>query len=76
MEDIIVTTSRPAARGGEDRLTENVTLNFAKVKYEYKEQKPDGSGGTGDRDRAGISRPASQPDPHVAGELSSACADP
>jgi len=26
-------------------LTENVTLNFAKVKTKYKEQKPDGSGG-------------------------------
>jgi len=31
--------------GGEDRLTENVTLNFDEVKYTYTPQKEDGSGG-------------------------------
>lgn len=30
---------------GDDRLTENVTLNFAKVSVEYIEQQDDGSGG-------------------------------
>ncbi len=33
----------PGARGGEDRLTENVSLNFAAVKVDYQPQKPDGS---------------------------------
>ena len=28
--------------GGEDRLTENVTLNFAKVKLEYTERRGEG----------------------------------
>ena len=31
--------------GGEDRLTENVSLNFAKVEVNYTEQKADGSEG-------------------------------
>jgi type VI secretion system secreted protein Hcp len=31
--------------GGEDRLTENVTLNFAKFKYEYKVQTAQGGAG-------------------------------
>lgn len=29
--------------GGEERLTENVTLNFESLKYEYIKQNPDGS---------------------------------
>ena len=41
--------SRAAARGGgsggEDRLTENVTLNFAKVKLGYIEQTTTGAEG-------------------------------
>ncbi len=44
MEDVMITSVSTGGSGGEDRLTENVTLNFAKVKVEYKEQKPDGSG--------------------------------
>jgi type VI secretion system secreted protein Hcp len=43
LEEIIVTSVAAGGSGGEDRLTENVTLNFAKVKYEYTSQKPDGS---------------------------------
>lgn len=43
LEEIIVTSVSAGGSGGEDRLTENVTLNFAKVKYEYTSQKPDGS---------------------------------
>ncbi len=44
MESVMVTSVSTGGSGGEDRLTENVTLNFAKSKVEYKEQKPDGSG--------------------------------
>jgi type VI secretion system secreted protein Hcp len=44
IEDILVTSVSTGGSGGEDRLTENVTLNFAKVKVEYKEQAKDGSG--------------------------------
>ena len=43
MEDIIVSSVSTGGSGGEDRLTENVTLNFAKVKVEYTSQKKDGS---------------------------------
>ncbi len=45
MEDLLVSHVSTGGSHGEDRLTENVTLNFAKVKAEYQEQKPDGSGG-------------------------------
>ncbi len=38
MTDLIVTSVSTGGSGGEDRLTENVTLNFAKVKVDYKEQ--------------------------------------
>jgi len=43
MEEVLVTSVSCGGSGGEDRLTENVTLNFAKVKYEYTPQKADGS---------------------------------
>jgi type VI secretion system secreted protein Hcp len=46
MTDIIVTSISTGGSGGEDRLTENVTLNFAKYKYTYVPQNQDGSGGT------------------------------
>ena len=39
----IVTSISTGGSGGEDRLTENVSLNFATVKVEYQPQKPDGS---------------------------------
>lgn len=35
MDKCMVTSVSTGGSGGEDRLTENVTLNFAKVKYEY-----------------------------------------
>ena len=38
MTDVLVTSVSTGGSGGEDRLTENVTLNFAKVKVDYKEQ--------------------------------------
>ncbi len=44
MIDCIVSSVSTGGSGGEDRLTENVTLNFAKVKCEYVPQKEDGSG--------------------------------
>jgi type VI secretion system secreted protein Hcp len=43
VKDIIVTSVSTGGSGGEDRLTENVSLNFAEVKVEYQAQKPDGS---------------------------------
>lgn len=45
MKEVIVTSVSAGGSGGEDRLTENVTLNFATFKIEYTPQKPDGSGG-------------------------------
>jgi len=41
---VIITSISTGGSGGEDRLTENVTLNFAEFKTEYTPQKPDGSG--------------------------------
>lgn len=45
MTDLIITAVSTGGSGGEDRLTENVTLNFGKVKLDYKEQKQDGTAG-------------------------------
>ena len=44
MEDVMITSVSTGGSGGEDRLTENVTLNFAKVKFSYVPQKADGTG--------------------------------
>jgi type VI secretion system secreted protein Hcp len=43
METVLVTSVFTGGSGGEDRFTENVTLNFAKVTFNYYPQKPDGS---------------------------------
>jgi type VI secretion system secreted protein Hcp len=43
MKDVIVTSVSTGGSGGEDRLTENVTLNFGALKLDYQQQKPDGS---------------------------------
>jgi type VI secretion system secreted protein Hcp len=43
MKEVLVTAVSTGGSGGEDRLTENVTLNFAEVKFTYKPQKPDGT---------------------------------
>jgi type VI secretion system secreted protein Hcp len=51
MENLIVTSVSTGGSGGEDRLTENVTLNFAKVKVQYKEQTD--KGGVGDKPEMG-----------------------
>jgi type VI secretion system secreted protein Hcp len=44
MKEVIISSISTGGSGGEDRLTENVTLNFAEFKTEYTPQKPDGSG--------------------------------
>ncbi|MBL0419613.1 type VI secretion system tube protein Hcp [Ramlibacter sp. AW1] len=44
MEQVMVTSLSTGGSGGEDRLTENVTLNFAKVKVEYNPQSKAGAG--------------------------------
>jgi type VI secretion system secreted protein Hcp len=46
MKDVLVTSISTGGSGGEDRLTENVSLNFREVEYTYLEQKPDGTGGS------------------------------
>jgi type VI secretion system secreted protein Hcp len=45
MSEVMVTAVSTGGSGGEDRLTENVTLNFAKVKVDYKEQTATGTVG-------------------------------
>lgn len=42
-EKVFVNAYTTGGSGGEDRLTENIVLNFAKVKVEYTKQKSDGS---------------------------------
>ena len=45
LTEVMVTAVSTGGSGGEDRLTENVTLNFAKVKVDYKEQTATGTTG-------------------------------
>lgn len=45
MEDVIVTSASTGGSGGEDKLTENISLNFAKVKVKYTPQEQDGKAG-------------------------------
>jgi type VI secretion system secreted protein Hcp len=42
--DIIISSVSTGGSGGEDRLTENVTLNFGKFHVDYTPQKKDGTG--------------------------------
>jgi type VI secretion system secreted protein Hcp len=44
LTDLIISNVATGGSGGEDRLTESVTLNFAKFNYDYVAQKSDGSG--------------------------------
>jgi type VI secretion system secreted protein Hcp len=44
LNEVIVSSVSTGGSGGEDRLTENITLNFAKFKLEYTPQKADGTG--------------------------------
>jgi type VI secretion system secreted protein Hcp len=50
-EDLLVASVSTGGSGGEDRLTENVTLNFAKVNVEYTQQ--DQKGGAGAKPKMG-----------------------
>lgn len=43
MEENLATSVSTGGSGGEDRLTENITLNFSKVDWCYSEVNPDGS---------------------------------
>lgn len=43
METVLVTSISVGGSGGEDRQTENITLNFANVKVSYQPQNADGS---------------------------------
>ena len=43
MKDVLVSSLSTGGSGGEDRLTENATLNFSQYKVEYQPQKPDGT---------------------------------
>jgi type VI secretion system secreted protein Hcp len=47
LEKILVSSVSTGGSGGEERLTENLTLNFAKVKVEYKIQGATGGGTQG-----------------------------
>jgi len=44
MSNVLVTSVSTGGSGGEDRLTENITLNFEKFEFEYVPQKKDGTG--------------------------------
>jgi type VI secretion system secreted protein Hcp len=44
MKEVMITSVSTGGSGAEDRLTENVVLNFGSVKVEYQEQQKDGSG--------------------------------
>ena len=40
---MLITSVSTGGSGGDDKITENVTLNFGKVKVSYQPQKKDGS---------------------------------
>jgi type VI secretion system secreted protein Hcp len=46
MTEVFITSVSTGGSGGEDRLTENVSLNFGKVHLDYKPQGPKGAGET------------------------------
>lgn len=43
MEKVLVSSIHPGGSGGEDRLTESISLNFGKVHVQYQPQKEDGT---------------------------------
>jgi type VI secretion system secreted protein Hcp len=45
LEDVIISSITPGGSGGEDRLMEQVSLNFGKVKVDYVEQTNTGGAG-------------------------------
>lgn len=46
LDNVLVSSVSTGGSGGEDRLTENVSLNFAKFKVEYTTQAKEGGKGT------------------------------
>jgi len=44
MKNCLISSVSTGGSGGEDRLTENITINFGNFQYEYTPQKADGSG--------------------------------
>lgn len=46
MDEVLISSMSTGGSGGEDRLTENVSLNFGKFKYQYTEQLDTGGAGT------------------------------
>ncbi|HEY1789648.1 MAG TPA: type VI secretion system tube protein Hcp [Verrucomicrobiae bacterium] len=46
LEEVLITSISTGGSGGEDKLTENVTLNFAKFKFDYTPQDDKGKAGT------------------------------
>lgn len=59
LTDVLVSSLSTGGSGGEDRLTENVTLNFAKFKVEYTVQAKEG--GAGATSTAAWDIPANKP---------------
>ncbi len=45
LEKVIVSALNISSSNGDENVFESVTLNFAKIKFEYTEQSEDGSGG-------------------------------
>ena len=45
LKTVNITSVSTGGSGGEDRLTENVTLSFNKIKLDYVPEKEDGTGG-------------------------------
>ena len=45
LTNVLLSSVSTGGSGGEDRLTENITLNFSKIKWTYTPQNPDGSSG-------------------------------
>ena len=43
MSEVLISSVSTGGSGGEDRLTENISLNFAQVKVDYQPQKADGA---------------------------------
>ena len=52
LDEVMIGAVSTGGSGGEDRLTESVTLHFAKFKFSYQPQKADGSKDGGTRDVA------------------------
>jgi hypothetical protein len=44
MKNCLISSISTGGSGGEDRLTENISINFGNFQYEYTPQKEDGSG--------------------------------